>query len=73
MSEKRSCGKHVDLATNGSVKITQCPCGTLHVTLNASGVTVRMTEETFKAATSAFLAATDKVTGSAENVPTGVN
>ena len=64
MSEKRPCGKHVDLASNGAVKITQCPCGTFHVTLHASGVTVRMNEETFKGATSAFLAATDKVTES---------
>ena len=65
MAEKRSCGKHVDLASNGAVKITQCPCGTFHVTLHASGVTLRMNEETFKAATSGFLAATDKVTENA--------
>ena len=68
MSEKRPCGKHVDLASNGSVKITQCPCGTVHLTMHASGVTVRMNEETFKATTSAFLAANDKVTESARAV-----
>jgi hypothetical protein len=65
MSEKSPCGKHVDLVSNGSVRVTQCPCGTLHVTLAASGVTVRMNEETFRIATSAFVAARDKLSDSA--------
>jgi hypothetical protein len=62
MSEKRPCGKHLELASNASARITQCPCGTVHVTLHASGVTLRMNEETLKATTAALHLATDKVT-----------
>jgi hypothetical protein len=65
MSEKRPCGKHLELASNASVKITQCSCGTVHLTMNASGVTVRINEETLKALTAGLIAATDKVTDTA--------
>ena len=65
MSEKSPCGKHVDLVSNGSVRISQCPCGTVHVTLNHSGVTVRMNEETFRTAATAFVTARDKISESA--------
>lgn len=61
MADKRPCGKHLELVTNDSVKITQCPCGTVHVTFAASGVTLRMNEATMKATTAAFISATDKV------------
>lgn len=61
MAEKRPCGKHVELSSNASVKVTQCGCGTVHITFNASGVTLRMSEENLKAATGAFIAATDKI------------
>jgi hypothetical protein len=61
MADRRPCGKHVELVTNDSVRITQCPCGTVHVTFAASGVTLRMNEATLKGATAAFISATDKV------------
>lgn len=64
----RPCGKHVELSSNTSVRVTQCPCGTVYLTLHASGVTVRMNEETLKAATAALISATDKVDDS--EVPT---
>ncbi len=57
----RPCGRHVELASNASVRITQCPCGTVYMTLTGPGVTVRMNEEMLRATTAAFIAATDKV------------
>ena len=57
----RPCGRHVELASNESTRITQCPCGTLYVTLVGPGVTVRMNEEILRGATAAFISATDKV------------
>ncbi len=57
----RPCGKHVELASNPSVRITQCPCGTVYLTIIASGVTVRINEDTLRAATAALITATDKV------------
>jgi hypothetical protein len=42
---KTPCGAHVDLASNDSVRITRCGCGTVHLTLLNSGVTVRISAE----------------------------
>jgi hypothetical protein len=61
MAEKRPCGKHIELSSNSAVKITQCPCGTVHVTLSASGVTLRMNEEALRGVTGGFIAASDKI------------
>ena len=57
----RPCGKHAELASNGSVRITQCPCGAVYLNVIPSGVTIRMNEDTLRAATAALIAATDKV------------
>jgi hypothetical protein len=57
----RPCGKHVELAANPSARVTQCPCGTVYLTLIGQGVTVRMSEETLRATTAALISATDKV------------
>ncbi len=65
MADKPSCGKHVELVANTAVRITQCPCGTVHVHLQSSGVTVRMNEETARLAASAFGAARDKLNDAA--------
>ena len=58
---QRPCGKHVELASNGSVRVTQCPCGAVYMNVIPSGVTMRLTEETLRAATAALITATDKV------------
>ena len=44
MSSK-SCGQHTELVSTDAVRVTRCPCGTVHVTLNANGVTLRLTGE----------------------------
>jgi hypothetical protein len=61
MSERKPCGKHTELATNESVRVTQCPCGTVHLTLLANGVTVRLPESAVKNLTRAMMLALDKV------------
>jgi hypothetical protein len=48
MPPRNSCGPHVELTSNNAVRITRCSCGTMHVTLLASGVTVRMSAEVFR-------------------------
>jgi len=45
---KTPCGQHTELASNEAVRITRCGCGTVHLTLNASGVTVRLNPEATK-------------------------
>jgi hypothetical protein len=45
MSSKKSCGPHVELTSNPAVRVTRCACGTLHVHLKASGVSLQLEEE----------------------------
>lgn len=47
MPPKSSCGPHNELTSNNAVRVTRCSCGTVHVTIFASGVTVRMSSEVF--------------------------
>jgi hypothetical protein len=48
MSHKLSCGEHVTLASNDAVRITRCPCGTVHLTITESGVTVQIDDDTLR-------------------------
>lgn len=58
---KRPCGKHQELASNPSVRVTQCPCGAVYLSIIPSGVTVRLSEETLRGATAALIASIDKI------------
>lgn len=44
MSPKQSCGPHVELTSNPAVRVTRCSCGTVHVHLKASGVSLQIDE-----------------------------
>jgi hypothetical protein len=44
----RACGKHTTLSDNKGARITQCPCGAVHVLVKQSGVTVQLSEERFQ-------------------------
>lgn len=48
MPPSKPCGQHIELASTDAVRVTRCPCGTLHVTLNDAGVTVRLSAETLR-------------------------
>ena len=45
MSGKASCGPHTTIVNTEGVRIAKCPCGTFHVTLVQSGVTVQLSAE----------------------------
>jgi hypothetical protein len=45
---KRPCGQHVTLADNDGARVTQCPCGAVHVLVKASGVSLQLDEERFQ-------------------------
>ena len=36
------------LADNEAARISQCPCGTVHVLIRTSGLTVQLTEQRFQ-------------------------
>jgi hypothetical protein len=61
MSERKPCGKHAVLGSNSAVRVSQCPCGAVHVTLIANGVTVRVNEETLRGITHGLMSALDQV------------
>jgi hypothetical protein len=42
---KASCGPHTTIVNTEGVRIARCPCGTFHVTLVQSGVTVQLSAE----------------------------
>lgn len=44
----RSCGPHTALSDNEAARITQCPCGTVHVLLRTAGVTVQLPVDRFQ-------------------------
>jgi len=68
---KNACGQHTELLSNNAVRVTRCTCGTIHVTLVASGVTVRMPAEAFRAVAAGLRGAADKLESSTEITATG--
>lgn len=57
----KTCGQHTELASNDSVRVTRCTCGTVHVTLLSNGITVRMSADSLRAAAAGLSAAADRV------------
>jgi hypothetical protein len=61
------CGKHTELASNAHTKVTRCTCGVVHLHFLKTGITMQLPMEAFKATSSAFIAALDKLEPSAED------
>jgi len=68
---KSACGPQTELMSNNAVRVTRCTCGTVHVTLVASGVTVRMQADTFRNVVAGLHGAVDKLESTAEITSTG--
>jgi hypothetical protein len=47
MADGKRCGVHTELSTSPAAKITRCGCGTVHVHIVRSGVTVQLSAEQF--------------------------
>ena len=58
---KSPCGQHVELSSNDAVRVTRCGCGTLHLTLKASGVTVRLSADGAKGLTKGLITASERL------------
>ena len=50
MSERR-CGPHTKLVENDNLRVSQCPCGSYHVTFAKRGLTMQMGEAEARALT----------------------
>lgn len=60
MADNR-CGPHTELVNNGTVRVTRCGCGTVHMTIAPSGVTVRLSAEHFRLLSGGVRMATEKM------------
>lgn len=68
---KQVCGSHAELSSNDAVRVSRCACGTLHVTLIASGVTVQMPPELLRTVASGLRAAAERLGERADISSTG--
>jgi hypothetical protein len=68
-----NCGPHTELVSSNTVRVTRCNCGTVHVTMIASGVTVRMNAETFRNVASALKLAVERIDGNPHLGTTTIN
>lgn len=60
MAENR-CGAHTELINNGTVRVSRCSCGTVHMTMIPTGVTVRLSAEHFRLLCSGVRLAAEKL------------
>ena len=70
---KPACGQHTELATNDAVRITRCGCGTVHVTVHASGVTMRLSPENARNLMQGLRAAFDRPEAPTQLGSTSIN
>jgi hypothetical protein len=68
---KSACGQHTELASNSALKVTRCTCGTVHVTVLANGVTMRMSPEVFRTVAAGMRVAEVRIGDPAEISATG--
>jgi hypothetical protein len=68
---KNACGAHTEILSNNAARVTRCTCGTLHVTLNASGVTVRLQPDAFRGLAAGLQQAIEKLDAAPEITATG--
>jgi hypothetical protein len=61
MSSPSACGPHTELASNNAVRVTRCTCGTVHVTILSSGVTVRLSVEATRGLANGLRAAMERM------------
>jgi len=61
MADSNRCGPHTELVNNGTVRVTRCTCGTVHMTLIPSGVTVRLSAEHFRLLSGGIRIAAEKL------------
>jgi len=61
MAGNKPCGQHIELTSNSAVRITQCNCGMIHVSMHQNGVTVRMTPDALRNTWAGLKAAIDRI------------
>jgi len=73
MAFTKTCGQHTEIASNSAVRVTRCSCGTVHLTLIANGVTVRLSAEAFRNAAEGLQIAIDRIDEEASATDATIN
>ncbi len=73
MAFTKTCGQHTEIASNNAVRVTRCSCGTVHVTMVANGVTVRMSAEAFRNAATGLKDALERIDAEAASTDATIN
>jgi hypothetical protein len=60
-NDRGSCGSHEELARTTSFRVTRCACGTVHLHMSKSGVTVQLSDTQLAELVNAATAAQRKV------------
>ena len=58
---KSACGPHTELSSNDAVRVTRCPCGTVHVLFLGPGVTLQLSAEALRGAAVGITAAAAQI------------
>ncbi len=61
MAGTKPCGQHKELMSNTSLRITQCACGMIHVTIYQNGLTLRMTPNSMRSTLAGMKTAMDQI------------
>lgn len=61
MASEKNCGPHTELVSNNQTRVTRCPCGTVHVALHSSGITIRMSEAAFRSTAAGLKIAVERL------------
>lgn len=61
MAESNRCGPHTELINNGTVRVSRCNCGTVHMTMIPTGVTMRLSAEHFRLLSAGIKGAAEKL------------
>jgi hypothetical protein len=73
MAFSKTCGQHTEIASNSAVRVTRCTCGTVHLTLIANGITVRLSAEAFRNAAAGLQIALDHIDAEASATNASIN
>ena len=59
--KRNACGPHQELASTEALRVTRCPCGTVHLAIAGNGVTLRLKDDSLPTLTRGLMQALDKV------------
>ncbi|MFW5739262.1 MAG: hypothetical protein ACOC1F_02730 [Myxococcota bacterium] len=66
---KPACGPHTEILKTDGVRVTRCPCGTVHVTMVKNGTTLQLGPSYFNEVVQALSLARTVIAGQGQERP----